>query len=137
MPALIYPAIPAAVPDDGDPEVYRSAREAADLRGDPSWDPQPNEPYAKGDPATRMPDRRSLLRVLGIGRPSAQPVPTPLQVRLMTGNLTNADQGAHAAFENEGAAETPQGMAPRGLRGNTWRAAPAPWDATFTYPGES
>lgn len=126
-----YPNIPAATPVPGDPydETIVGVKEAAFRRGE-MRDPQPDKPHVDDSVAGYPPpDRNILMRVVGWGRPSRDPVPTPTQHRPMTGNLSAGVDGSHVEFGPPIAAEVPQGMAPQAvIKGNTYRQPPAPSD---------
>ena len=133
LTTYLYPNIPAATPEDGDPADWSivGAHDAAIAHGDTYWDPQPDDPTTPTSTQPGPTGWEGLLRTLGIGRPSRHPAPTPMQTRETPGLYANTD-GSHAEFVNE-IQVSPQGMEGQGVRGNTFRAAPTPWDSRMVY----
>lgn len=120
------PAAENPTDDSHDWEHLGEQYVGADI-GDPSWDPQPDDPTI---PVERQPvplDWRGLMRAIGIGRPSQHPSPTPQQLRVM--DTMDRSDGSHAEFTT-GAFAGPQGQEPTNTpQSNSWRAEPRPWDA--------
>lgn len=129
-----YPATPATMPatvSDPHSGAVLGELEAAAWAGT-IRNPQPVAPGKVPNPADNAPDASILDRVLGRqSRPSRNSFLGTLYKRTWDGQGDAGNDGAHVEMP-VGAFIPQQGQNPQAeMRGNTWRAAPTPWDARY------